>query len=254
MAGEQEAQQLRKRLLELARRSYDQGIYTFTLFLGMSEQQVFYEIQRELSYAGYDMDGGSPLCERKMIRFGCEAQLGYVAAYPILCVSVEPPVPKFAERLTHRDYLGAIMNLGIERDTVGDIFVQDKTALVFCQESIAPYLSQQLTQVRHTPVRCRVTEAAPELRSPVTERMSLSVSSARIDAVISRVYHLSRSQSMELFRTGRVYVNGRLTENGSYALKEGDGVTARGFGRFLYVGIQGETRKGKARVDVEVYR
>lgn len=146
------------------------------------------------------------------------------------------------------------MNLGIERSTVGDIFVQDKEAIVFCQESIAPYLTQQLTQVRHTQVRCVMTKAAEELRAPVPEKMSLSVASSRIDAVISRLYNLPRSQGMELFKAGRVYVNGRLTENNSYTLKENDGVTVRGFGRFIYTGEQGETRKGRTRAGVEVYR
>lgn len=254
MAEDRELQQLKKRLLELAKRSYDQGIYTFTPFLGLSEQQAFHEIQREAAYAGFSMEGGAPVCERRMIRFGTAEQLGYEEPYPILCLKVEPPVPKFAEHLTHRDFLGAIMNLGIERSTVGDIFVKDKEAIVFCQESIAPYLTQQLTQVRHTQVKCTVTGVPEELSSPVLEKMQLSVSSARIDAVISRLYNLSRSESMDLFRMGRVYVNGRLTENNSYALKEGDGVTARGFGRFLYTGEQGETRKGRIRVGVEVYR
>lgn len=254
MTEDREMQQLKKRLLELAERSYHHGIYTFTPFLGLSEQQAFYEIQREVSYVGFGMAGGCPVCERKIIRFGTPEQLGYEEPYPVSCLKVEPPLPKFAEHLTHRDFLGAIMNLGIERSTVGDIFVQDKKAFVFCQESIAPYLLQQLTQVRHTQVKCTVTEVPEELGSPVLEEVLLSVSSARIDAVISRLYNLPRSQSMELFRAGRVYVNGRLTENNSYALKEGDGVTARGFGRFLYTGEQGETRKGRVRVGVEVYR
>ena len=254
MADERELQQLKKRLLELADRSYNQGIYTFTSFLGLSEQQAFYEIQREVAYAGFDMEGGSPMCERRIIRFGSPELLGYEEPYPILCLKIEPPVPKFAEHLTHRDFLGAIMNLGIERSTVGDIFVQDKAASVFCQAGIAPYLAEQLTQVRHTQVRCAVTEALEELRAPVLGKMSLSVSSARIDAVIAKLYNLPRSQSLELFRAGRVYVNGRLTENNSYALKEGDGVTARGFGRFFYEGEQGETRKGRIRVGVAVYQ
>ena len=93
---------------------------------------------------------------------------------------------------------------------------------------------------------------ATEVSAPVPEEISLSVSSARIDAVLSRVYNLSRSQSMDLFRACRVYVNGRLMENNSYSLKEGDKVTARGFGRFVYIGVQGATRKGKMRVAVEV--
>lgn len=254
MEDGRELQQLKKRLLELAERSYRQGVYTFTPFLGLSEQQAFYEIQREVAYAGFAMEGGSPLCERKMVRFGSEELLGYEEEYPIACLKVEPHTLKFAEPLTHRDFLGAIMNLGIERSTVGDIFVQDKAAVVFCQEGMAPYLTEQLTQVRHTQVKCMVAEAAEELEPPVIETVSLSVPSVRADAVISKLYNLPRTQSMELFRTGRVYVNGRLTENNSYALKDGDGVTARGFGRFLYVGRQGETRKGKVRIGIEVYR
>lgn len=254
MADDKELQQLKKRLLELAARSYEHGIYTFTPFLGLSEQQVFYEIQQEVEYAGFDMEGGSPLCERKIIRFGSTEHSGYEETYPILCFKAEPLMPKFAEHLTHRDFLGAIMNLGIDRSTVGDIFLQDQEAIVFCQESIAPYLTQQLTQVRHTQVKCTVTQAAEELKAPVLEKLSLSVSSARIDAVISRLYNLSRSQSMELFRAGRVYVNGRLTQNNSYALKENDGITVRGFGRFVYTGEQGGTRKGRIRTGVEVYR
>lgn len=254
MADDRERQQLQKRLLELAERSYRQGIYTFTSFLGLSEQQAFYEIQRELSYVGAAMEGGSPLCERKMLRFGSVKSLGYEAPYPIVCIKISPIREKFAEQLTHRDYLGAIMNLGIERSTIGDIFVQGKEAVVFCQESIAPYLTEQLTQVRRTQVTCGVTEADRELKAPETEQMTLSVSSARIDAVIARLYNLARSQSMELFRVGRVYVNGRLTENGSYNLKEGENVTVRGFGRFHYMGEQGETRKGRVRIIVDVYR
>lgn len=106
MADEKELQQLKKRLLELAGRSYEHGIYTFTPFLGLSEQQAFYEIQRDLAYAGTGMEGGSPLCERKMIRFGAAENLGYEEPYPIACLKVEPVMPKFAEQLTHRDFPG----------------------------------------------------------------------------------------------------------------------------------------------------
>lgn len=254
MADEKDIINLKKRMLELAERSYSCGIYTFTPFLGLAEQQAFYNIQGDIAHVGYAMEGGSPLCERKMIRFGSAETNGYEESYPIKCLKVEPLTPKFAEPLTHRDFLGAIMNLGIERSTVGDIFVQDKEAIVFCQESIADYLSENLTQVRHTRVKCGVVEAADLLQAPVTEELSFSVSSARIDAVVSRVCGLARSKSQELFKAGRIYVNGRLAENNSYMLKDGDTVTARGFGRFTYIGAEGETRKGRIRIAVEVYR
>lgn len=254
MTDDKDIQNLKKRMLELAERSYSHGIYTFTPFLGLSEQQAFYEIQRDVAYAGYDMEGGNPLCERKIIRFGSPELLSYEEAYPIQCIKVEPLILKFAEPLTHRDFLGAIMNLGIERSTVGDIFVQEKEAIVFCLENISSYLLENLTQVRHTQMKSVLIEAAEYLRGPVTEEQAFSVSSARIDTVISRVYNIARGRSLELFRSGRVYVNGRLEENNSYTLKNGDVVTARGFGRFTYTGEQGETRKGKIRVGVEMYR
>lgn len=254
MEADKDLQQMKKRLLELAERSYSQGIYTFTPFLGLSEQQVYHEISSQLSYAGCGMDGGSPLCERKMIRFGNEENLGYVQPYPILCMRMEPLNFKFAENLTHRDFLGAIMNLGIERDTVGDIFVQEKEAYLFCQESIAPYLTEHLVQVRRTRVKCLVSEIPAQLTTPSLEQLSLTVASPRIDGVISKLYNMARSQSQELFGAGRVYLNGRLTENDSYTLKAGDAVTVRGYGRFLYTGEQGETRKGKQRVCVQIYR
>ncbi len=254
MAEEKELQQLKKRLVELAERSYSHSVYTFTPFLGLPEQQAFYEIQQKLAYAGYSMEGGCPLCERKMIRFGSEENLGYAAAYPIACLKVEPLTPKFADHLTHRDFLGAIMNLGIERDTVGDIFVQEKAAIVFLLESIAPYLIENLDQVKHTRVKCILTEVTEELRSPTLENISLSVASPRIDGVVSKLYNIARSQSLELFRAGRVFVDGRLMENNSYALKEGNTVTVRGFGKFIYSGEQGETRKGKTRIVVEFYK
>lgn len=252
MADDKDLQHLKKRMVELAQRSYHHGIYTYTPFLGLAQQQALYEIQSELSYAGVDMDGGYPLCERKMVRFGLPEELGYEGQYPILCLKIEPMTPRFAQQLTHRDFLGAVMNLGIERDTVGDIFVQDKEAFLFCQEGIGAYLAENLHQVSHTNVRCSVTEADKDLKLPAPKEVSLSVSSVRIDSVVSKLYNIARSQSLDLFRAGRVYVNGRMTQNNSYALKEKDAVTVRGFGRFTYIGEQGETRKGKIRIGIAI--
>lgn len=189
------------------------------------------------------MDGGSPLCERKVIRFGNEESLGYVQTYPILCLRIEPANVKFAESLSHRDFLGAIMNLGIERDTVGDIFVQEKEAHLFCLESIAFYLAEHLEQVRHTRVKCLVSEIPGKLAMPSTETVTVSVASPRIDAVVSKLYNVARSQSQEMFGAGRIFVQGRLTENGSYILKPGDTVTVRGYGRFIYTGEQERQEK-----------
>lgn len=250
---EKDLQQLKKRLLELAEKSYSRSIYTYTPFLSLSQQQVFHAISAEVSYAGYAMEGGAPDCERKMIRFGSVENLGYEENFPIACLEMQPVTPKFADALTHRDFLGAIMNLGIERATIGDIFVEEKRGILFCQEIIAPYLLENLHQVKHTAVRCRILEEAASIRTAEPEEVSVTVSSARIDSVIAKLYHISRSESLNLFRAGRIFVNGIAMENNSYQLKEADAVTVRGYGKFLYYGKSGETRKGKERVSVGIF-
>lgn len=250
---EKDLQQLKKRLLELAEKSYSRSIYTYTPFLSLSQQQVFHAITHEISYAGYAMEGGAPDCERKMIRFGSVENLGYEENFPIACLEMQPVTPKFADALTHRDFLGAIMNLGIERATIGDIFVEEKRGILFCQEIIAPYLLENLYQVKHTAVRCRILEEAAAIQTAEPEEVSVTVSSARIDSVIAKLYHISRSESLNLFRAGRIFVNGITMENNSYQLKEADAVTVRGYGKFLYYGKSGETRKGKERVSVGIF-
>lgn len=254
MADQKEIEQLQKRLKELADRSYQNNQYTFTAFLGMSEQQVYYDLQRELQYAGPVLTGGCMLSERKVIRFGKPDLLGYEEEFPIVCMSIVPNTPKFAENLTHRDFLGALMNLGIERNRIGDIFVQEKQAIMFCLENVTDFIIENLGQVRHTKVHCNVIETPESLQAPEPEEVSVSVASVRIDGVVSKLYNISRNASIELFRGGRVFVNGKLVENNSYALKENDAITVRGFGKFIYSGSVGETKKGKERILLKVFR
>ena len=251
--SEKELVQLKNRLLELAEKSYSRGIYTYTSFLGLSEQQVFHAVEREVSYAGYGMEGGAPICDRKMIRFGSPENLGYEEAYPITCLEMLPVTPKFADALTHRDFLGAIMNLGIERSTIGDIFVQNQGGVLFCQQSIAPYLIENLRKVKHTNIKCRIPESTVTLQGTEPKEVSVTVSSTRIDGVIAKLYNISRSQSLDLFRAGKIFVNGITMENNSYQLKNEDAVTVRGYGKFQYYGLIGGTKKGKERVLLGVF-
>lgn len=252
-ATEKELQQLKKRLLELAEKSYSRSIYTYTPFLSLSQQQVFHAIAKEVSYAGYRMEGGAPDCERKIIRFGAPDNLGYEEDFPIACLQVRPVTPKFADTLTHRDFLGAIMNLGIERSTIGDIFVKENGAVLFCQETISPYLIENLHQVRHTNIECSVSEGGEALQNAEPKEISVTVSSARIDSVVAKIYHISRSQSLDLFRAGKIFVNGIIMESSSYQLKKDDAVTVRGYGKFIYYGLRGETKKGKEKVSVGIF-
>lgn len=251
---EKDLQQLKKRFLELAEKSYRQNIFTFTGFLSMAEQEALFEAMNTQKGYSFSLWGGSEGCERQMARFGSPEELGYEEPYPIETLKVSPLLEKFADNFTHRDFLGAVMNLGIDRSTVGDIFLEGRHAWVYCTQRIAPWLCENLTKVKHTNVRCET--AAEGMEAPVREpeRVSLIISSERADAILARLYQLSRNQSLELFRTKKVYINGRLCENNSCQLKSGDMVSARGYGRFLYYGASGETRKGRLNAAAGVYR
>lgn len=243
----------RKRLGELADKAYNNSQYLFTGFLSASELDIYYQMERELSYAAVTVFGGTADCERVMLRFGSEELCGYEEDFPIACIEIAPLAEKFGEELSHRDYLGALMNLGIERSTLGDIVIAGKHAFLFCAEKMAPYILENLDKVRHTNVNCRIAETVPESTITHLERRTVQVSAARADSIISKVYNLSRSGSVDLFRAKKVLINGRVNENNAGQLKPGETVSVRGFGRFRFVEISGETRKGKLNAAVDVF-
>jgi RNA-binding protein YlmH len=244
---------LKKHLLDLANQSYQNNMFTFTGFLSLHEQQLLAEVQKETGSIRVDLYGGNEECERVMARFGNPDELGYEEEFPIVCIKIEPLIEKFADSLTHRDFLGAIMNLGIERSTIGDIFVQGKSAFVYCYKKMAEYFLEELDKVKHTNVRCKIVEDVAQLPISEPTPQEVLVSSVRMDGVIAKVYNISRTGSLELFRTGRVFVNGKLMENNAYLLKEGDMVTARGFGKFSYIREITVTKKDKVRILVGKY-
>ncbi len=252
--SEKELQQLKKRFLELGEKSYRQNVYTFTGFLGMSEQEVFLQAAQAMKHVPFAMWGGMENAERQMVRFGSAEEFGYEEEFPIACVCISPLSEKFAENLSHRDFLGALMNLGIERSTLGDIFIREKTGFLFCTERIVPYIVENLDKIKHTNVKCTVLSEIPPVLAGEALKEEHLASSERIDGILAKLYNISRGQSLELFRTKRVFVNGRLQENNSCNLKRGDVVSVRGYGKFTYDGIIQETRKGKLRFRVFIFR
>ena len=245
---------LQKRFSELANRAFTQNMFTFTDFLSLPELDLFYKNEPQLKFAGVTVFGGTKEADRKIIRFGNPEDLGYEEPFPIRCIVIEPLLEKFGENLNHRDYLGALMNLGIERENLGDIFIKGKTGYVFCLERIADFIIENLSQVRHTHVKLRILEQEEDFIQKEMEEEIVIVASERIDGVIAKVYNLSRSQSIEHFRAKKIYINSRLCENNSYQLKTGDVVSVRGYGKFVYNGIGYQTKKGKLSVKVGIYK
>lgn len=244
---------LSRRFCELAESCYAHGRYTFTDFLGLAELDLFFRAAPDFSYVPYTLFGGAEGCERVMVRFGDEESLGYAPPpFPIACLGIAPNAPKFAEPLSHRDCLGALMNLGIRRECTGDIFLSESGILLFCEEKLAPYLMAELTRIRHTPVTLTEVPPPPSVFSK-TEESSVQVASERADGIVAHVLSLSRTDAAALFVARRVFVNGRVTTDGSRPLRAGDQCTVRGFGRFTYGGVVGQTRKGKLSVRILRY-
>ena len=246
-----ERELLRKRFLELGRKT-ERGYFTFSDFLGLSEQNIFALAKKELP-CRFTIFGGVDGAERVMIRFGDTEELGYEQPFPIKCLIIEPKSPKFADKLTHRDFLGALINLGIERSSLGDIVIRDNSAFLFCKEEIAPFILSELTRVRHTDVKLSEAEELPAGSLYKTETKSIQVASERIDAMIARVFNTSREDAQTLFKKGLVFLNGEVCESTSKTLKEKDKVSVRGHGRFIYLGYSGLTKKGRLNATVEIY-
>lgn len=245
-----ESEQIKKRLSELSERSYQRGVYEYSEFLNMAEQDA---LTRIMPPNRYRLWGGYDNAERRLACFGSNALCGYEETPPVACIKISPLQQKFADALTHRDFLGSLMALGIRREVLGDIILHENVGYLFCLDTIAPYIIENLIQVRHTSVACETVDAPPVESTQLPPESEFVVAGLRCDAVIAAVYNLSRSESQALFAQKVVFINAALCQSPAKALAEGDVVSVRGKGRFLYSGEKLTTKKGKLRIIARVY-
>ena len=248
-------QLLYKRLIELSNRAYQNNIYTFSDFLSLRQQEVLYQAARDKTFAPikYDLFGGYKNCERQMVRFGSEADFGYDVDFPIKCIKVEPLAKKFAKEYTHRDYLGSLMSLGIDRKKFGDIFVDGMDAYIYVDEATADYLMENFVSVGRNSVKCSFSQLPDSYIKAALKEATIQVASPRADAVIAKIYNLSRKDTIPYFTEKKVSVNGHIVENNDKLLAAGDTVSVRGFGKFNILGEGGLSKKGKLNLTVEVF-
>lgn len=248
---------LKARLKDLAGKSYKQNVYTYTGFLTPAELSLLEDIRTDIAYVDYETFGGYELADRQMVGFGSKEALGYEGQWPITIIKVEPLIDKFADELSHRDFLGAVMNLGIERGVFGDILVKDsKRAYIFASETIAEFIVDNLTKIKHTNVKTSIVETGSDQLDdlkPVLVDMDVIVASPRFDAIIGGATKVSRNEALNLFKAKKVTLNGRLCQRNSMTLKDGDIFSIRGYGKFKFCGAGQETRKGRVYVKLKKY-
>lgn len=243
---------LRKRLIELSNQAFQRDIVLFSDFLNLNELNILHTTPKNMFPARYETYGGYDLSERQMVAFLPDA-LYYEYDYPVKVIEICPANSKFAESLSHRDYLGAVMNLGIERCKLGDIIVDDNKAEIFAREEIAPYIVENITRIRHTVVTASMKDATELIYEPKFELIKGTVPSIRLDTILSTAYNTSRSKVTSLIESAKVFVNGKLITSNGYHLKEGDMISVRGLGRISYDSVISETKKGRFLIAIKKY-
>ena len=241
-------------LEDMANRAYKNNHYIFSDFLSLSEQADFTKNISNFPPSPCELWGGYENAERKILRIGNQDYFGYSEEYPMVCLKITPISAKFATKMTHRDYLGSIMNLGIERRCIGDIIVEEQSAYVFTTTKICEYIQKSLVSIGRNTIKTELVEINSDFLPSMDGTIStIQVASMRCDAIIARAFNLSRKDSASLFFEKKIAVNGRLTENNDYVINDTSTISVRGFGKIKILNIGGTTKKGKQILDIELF-
>lgn len=165
--------------------------------------------------------------------------------------AVEVPLPKEG-KVSHRDFLGALMGLGITRDLLGDILVGETVCQVICLPSALPVLLTQWHEVGRYSISPKEIplDALTAVESTV-ERFHDTFQSLRFDAVAASAFRISRAKAAALISGGRLLLNHLPCTKPDRILEEGDSLTGRGLGKCRLAKVNGLSRKGRIMVEME---
>lgn len=221
----------------------------FMPFMSERKQAVLFSELKKAYFDNYLFFGGYGNSERKMLGLffdePCED------CFPISAVEFSF---RKCDKLTHRDFLGALMSLGIERETVGDILVEDGRAVVFVKTELSDYIISQISKVGSVGVKVDDADLSKLPQGRGFEEKTYIVSSLRLDNIVAAVCRLSREKTRTVIMADSVCVNFEETKNVSLNLKEDDVFTIRGKGKFVLKSILGTTGKGRIRISVIHYK
>jgi RNA-binding protein YlmH len=232
----------------------EHGETAFTDFLDPMRTAGFMELLKRADARDVIIQpyGGAEGCERKMLGFTPDYAELNTDDFPIDAVTVNFNA-KFSRAPGHRDYLGSILGLGIDRGKVGDIALGEDSAMVFIHSDISDYVCVNLEKVGNTKVKAEKLGSSGAAINQNGSQMSFTLPSLRLDALVGAAFHLSRSKASELIAAERVFVNWLPTADTSKQVKQDDVVTARGLGRVKLVEVTGKTKKNRIAVKVMKY-
>ena len=243
------------KVLDRAGQAQSRNIPAATDFLSPQQQALALDLLRlaGIPETGYTSLGGYEGAERNILLFLPDwleaADAG--SQSPIRCLRASF---REEEKLSHRDFLGSLMGMGIVREKVGDILVGPAGADIMVLDTVAEFLLQSWNSAGRA--RLAVTAIEPwEVRVPEVKCQEVrdTVSSLRLDAVASTGFRMARGKAAELIISGRVQVNWRECTKPDKLLTAGDTVSARGFGKFGLTEVGGVTKKGRTSIVLKRY-
>ncbi len=240
-----------KRGEDLARRCEQKCVLTNTGFLSPAERYTL-EHAPTLRMSRMIFSGGYPDAERSMAFFLPEymEETEMEISGHIRCIRLRA---SFGEP-GHRDYMGAILGMGVGREWVGDILVQGATAFVLCQPSVLRHLLS-IEKAGRCGVRAEeIPLSEIPLRPHRTEERTFTVMSPRLDAVCAGMFRLSRSDAARQIEAGLVSLNYTECLKSDAQIAVGDVLSIRGAGKGRLLSLGGTSRKGRVFVTAEIYR
>ena len=185
--------------------------------------------------------------ERRMISFNNV----YNTSFPMKLLKIEN-TSKFNE-LTHKDFLGGILALGIERNKIGDLLVKDNVCYVPIHEDIESFLIFNIDKIGKSSCKIEILEKYDYLPQFNFKEEVILVSSLRIDGIVSKLANVSRGKAQMMIDQGKVLVDYVKIRDKSYEPKEDERITIRGVGKFILGTIVGSSKSGRLKVSIKKY-
>lgn len=232
-------------------KSYVESAYALKLtdFLDPREQHILKILIGDQGEVKYKLFGGSPGVERKRACLMPEYMTENQVDFQITLFEIDYPM-KFVT-IEHPQVLGTLMSLGLKRGKFGDILVKEGRIQFFAAEEINNYIKNNLESIGRAGVKLKELDLNAAISSDeLWMENVITISSLRLDTVVSGIHNLSRQKSQLFIGQGHVKVNWTIIENTSFECDEGDLISVRGHGRAKIMSIEGKTKKEKWRIHV----
>lgn len=243
-----EDQQLEARVLDAIRLMERRRNPCFVGFLDERQAVLAQTVAQRFGCAFFLGWGGYKEAERTV--FGVFPEEPDAEAFPI-----QPITLRFRKQdtLTHRDFLGSLMALGIKREVLGDILVEEGRCVLFVLSEMASYIVSQVEKVGRVGVKCLLGMEGKLPAGRKVEPKEGVVASSRLDCVVAFAANESRSIAVKMIQGGLVSVNHEVCTNVSYTIKEEDKLSIRGWGRGIIAQFGPPTRKGRLHILLNKY-